>query len=236
MGEQRRWTELTALALREARTLLEIASECNLESVVELPPKDQVRPRTGITLLKGSLDCGLAITTLLAASPEDFANPATALQRSQIELYARGVYFLNEATERELSRFVKSDEMPQRTRSNGKKSDITVKELLAVAAKTFNLDADTFEHMRENVWKHLNSSVHGGRSMLALYQQTDIIGSNVVTASLRGMLNNTLTFLIFAIGGILPFTSNRPDEQKEMLDRIRRVQERVNVAMESAQE
>jgi hypothetical protein len=141
--------------------------EIDLAYLSGLDERARARTRVTVTLLKASCDHALAITTLLSASIGDFAAPALALHRTQIETYARGVFFRSTATDDELDRFLRTDEMPKRARSDGKRTTITAKEVLHAAALAENVDPTKLQSMMDNVWRHLNGVVHGGQATVA---------------------------------------------------------------------
>jgi len=204
-------------AQREAMTAV---GEIELDYLRDLSEIARTRTLVAVTLLKASCDHGLAIATLLAASIENFAAPALALHRTQIETYARGVFFRSAATEEELMHFLRKDEMPKRLRSNGKRTSIVAKEVLRAAVLAEDVDPTKLESMMDNVWRDLSGIVHGGRPTLATYRTANVIGARLDARGARALLGNTGVLTIMACSGISGIRDDSTEAMQSILARI----------------
>lgn len=204
-------------AQREAMTAI---GEIELGYLNDLDEVARTRALVGVTLLKASCDHGLAIATLLAASVENFAAPALALHRTQIETYARGVFFHSAATDDELMQFLRNDEMPKRLRSTGKRTTITAKEVLHAAALAEDINPTKLQAMMDNAWHDLSGIVHGGRPVLTTYHTANIIGASMDTRGARAVLGNTGALTIMACSGICGVREDRTEAMQTILARI----------------
>ncbi|MGH8146467.1 MAG: DUF6988 family protein [Rhodanobacteraceae bacterium] len=205
--------------------------EIELGGLNELSEIARTRALVAATLLKASSDHGLAISTLLAASLEGFAAPALALHRTQIETYARGVFFRSAATDDELVHFLRKDEMPKRTRSNGKRTTITAKEVLHAAALAEDVDPAKLQSMMDHAWRNLSGMVHGGRPTLATYRTTKAIGASLDARGVRALLGNTGVLTIMACSGICGVREDATEAMQTILARISAASDAIGQAV-----
>ena len=215
-------------AQREAMTAV---GEIELGCLNELGEVARTRALVAVTLLKASCDHGLAIATLLTTSIEDFAAPALALHRTQIETYARGVFFRSTATEEELMDFLRKDEMPKRIRSNGMRSTITAKQVLHAAALAEGVDPAKLQAMMDNAWRDLSGIVHGGRPTLATYRTANVIGASLDARGARALLGNTGVFTIMACSGICGVREDMTEAMQTILARISAASDAIGQAV-----
>lgn len=220
---------VAARVLDAQRNAMTAVGEIELAHFDALPEIARVRALVAVTLLKASCDVGLAASTLLATSLEDFVAAALALHRTQIETYARGVFFKSAATDAELRRFVERDEMPKRLRSNGRRSTITTAEVLQAAAHVEDMDAAKLQGMMDNVWAGLCGVVHGGRPLLQTYRTVDTIGASLDSRAVRALLGNLGALTILACTGICAVGDNGSDQQA-ILARIKAASDTIATA------
>jgi hypothetical protein len=204
-------------AQHEAMTAV---GEVELGCLNDLSEVARTRALVAVTLLKASCDHGLAISTLLAASIENFAASALALHRTQIETYARGVFFRSAATDDEFGRFLRADEMPKRLRSNGKHTTMTAKEVLHAAALAEGVDPAKLQAMMDNAWRDLSGIVHGGRPTLATYRTANVIGASLDARGAHALLGNTGALTIMACSGICGIRDDSTEAMQGILARI----------------
>lgn len=198
-------------AQREAMTAIAAIELAHLSALPEIA---RMRSLVAVTLLKSSCDFGLAVVTLLATSLEDFAGSGLALHRTQIETYARGVFFESAASENDVRRFVRDDKMPRRVRQNGKSTPITTAEVLREAAVAKGMDEAKLQSMMDIVWNGLCGVVHGGRTLLQIYRTVDTIGAGIDERAVRALLSNTGMLTILACTGICDVGDTGADQQK----------------------
>lgn len=211
---------VAAKALAAQRDAMTATASIELAHLRALPEVAQTRALVALTLLKASCDMGLALSTLLATSLQDLAAAALALHRTQIETYARGVFFKSAATDHDVKRFVQQDEMPKRRHSNGKSTTITTAEVLRAAAETEDMDASKLQSMLDNVWSGLCGVVHGGRHLLHTYGVVDAIGVRFDESAVRALLSNAGALTILACTAICAIGDDGADQQ-DVLAHIR---------------
>lgn len=222
---------VAAKVLVAQREAMRAVGEIELDYLSGLNKIARTRALVAVTLLKASCDHGLAISTLLAASLEDFAAPALALHRTQIETYARGVFFRSTATEEELMDFLRKDEMPKRIRSNGKRSTITAKQVLHAAALAEGVDPAKLQAMMDNAWRDLSGIVHGGRPTLATYRTANVIGASLDARGVRALLGNTGAITIMACSGICGVREDMTEAMQTILARISAASDAIGQAV-----
>lgn len=211
---------IAARVLDAQRDAMTAVGEIELTYLGVLPEIARMRALVTVTLLKASSDIGLAASTLLATSLEDFVAAALALHRTQIETYARGVFFKSAATDDEVRRFVTDDKMPRRIGPNGKSTTISTAKVLQAAALAEGMDAAKLQGMMDNVWDGLCGVVHGGRPLLQTYRTVDTIGASLDSRAVRALLSNVGALTILACTGICAVGDNGGDQQA-ILTRIK---------------
>lgn len=222
---------VAARALDAQRDAMTATAGIELAHLRDLPEASQTRALVALTLLKASCDMGLAVSTLLATSLLDLAAAALALHRTQIETYARGVFFKSAATDHDVKRFVQQDEMPKRRRANGKSTTVTTAEVLRAAAEAEGMDASKLQSMLDNVWRGLCGVVHGGRHLLHTYGAVGTIGVRFDESSVRALLSNTGAFTVLACTTICAIGDSGADQQ-EVLTRIRAAAGTITTAVD----
>lgn len=179
---------IAARVLDAQRDAMTAIGEIELAHLGVLPEITRIRSMVAVTLLKASCDFGLAASTLLAMTLQDFVPAALVLHRTQIETYARGLFFKSAAaTDDELRRFVRNGKMPRRTGPNGKSTTTTAAEVLQAAAHAEGMDAAKLQGMMDNVWNGLCGVVHGGRPLLQTYRTVDTIGASFDARAARAV-------------------------------------------------
>ena len=200
---------------RRAKSSIETAMYS--ASSVCFPPRTE-RLDT-IKLLRASCDHGRALTTLLEINHQDFGGSAMALHRSQIEQFLRGAFFSGAATDEELSYFLHRDEMPKRLRANLGLQKLSVNDLTAIAADFLGLNPrDKLVNMVRNAWSPLCGMVHGGRAVMATFQDGDgQIGFQADISMLRQVMDNATVIANFSLAILVALSANSAEEQSDLL-------------------
>lgn len=199
---------------------IDAAASIEWDHLGALPERAQTRVLVALTLLRSSCDMALAATTLLATNLQRLGAGALVLHRTQIETYARGLFFKSAATDDDVRRFITRDEMPKRRRSNGKLTTLSTAEVLRAAAVAEGMDEDKLHSMLDNVWDGLCGVVHGGRPMLHTYGAVDASGVRFNEQSIRALLSNVGALVVLACTSICAIVDSGSDQQ-EVLARIR---------------
>ena len=201
---------------RRAKSSIETAMHS--ASSVRFPPRTE-RLDTTIKLLRASCDHARALTALLEINYQDFGGSAMALHRSQIEQFLRGAFFSDPATDGELSYFLQHDEMPKRPCGNLGLRRISANDLAVIAADFLKLNPrDKLISMVRNAWSPLCGMVHGGRAVMATYQDGDEqIGFQADISPLRQVLDNATVIANFSLTILVTLSANSAQEQSELL-------------------
>lgn len=222
---------IAANVLAAQNDAIDAAASIEWDHMQALPESAQTRALVALTLLRSSCDIGLAASTLLATNLRRLSAGALVLHRTQIETYARGLFFKSAATDDEIQRFVFHDEMPKRPGPSGKAAVMFTGQVLHAAALAEDMDADKLQSMLDNVWSGLCGVVHGGRPMLHTYGAVDASGVRFNEQSIRALLSHVGAFVVLACTAICAIGDPGADRQ-DVLVRIRTAANAITTAVD----
>jgi hypothetical protein len=149
--------------LKQASDLVLTGINEAMLAITKLPIAGSERNALSVTLMRASMDHGRALALLMSIHPDEFGSSAVALHRAQLEALLRGAFFAREATDEELTYFIKEDKMPSRPDEKGTLRRLNPKTLASLAGGVLQVGENKkLIRMVDNCWKVLCGMVHGG--------------------------------------------------------------------------
>jgi hypothetical protein len=195
-----------------------------IEAAMEAASELRFGPRTArlgtaLTLLRSSADHGRALLSLLRDNHVDFATSALVLHRSQVEQFLRAVFIGFQATDDEISFFLRKDELPKRKRRPQDKPErLTVRDLATLAGPALDVSPDKLISMVATGWGHLSGLSHGGTTLLGMYGALDApIGSDVARETLVQIITNATAIGNMSFAAAAKLSATPDDELPDMI-------------------
>jgi hypothetical protein len=180
------------------------------------PPND--RNVTATKLARASMDYGIALCLLGEEAHEDLGAPLISLHRMQMEHVVRGAFFCGPASDKDLTYFLKHDELPKI--NDGKRvRKMTMVELAARVDPLFDPESDgKLIRVVKSHYGLISGVVHGGRTLLGLYGGGNRpVGFDVDDGALVQIIDHSVAFANLAAIVVAKCAVDSPERFSELM-------------------